>query len=252
MTRLIYDGTFEGLLTAVFEIYDHRFINVYLQKEGTYNGAMFENVITITTDNIRANRVLDGLKKKLSPNSVQRLYIAHLAGIDNEDNTILNYIKYAFDSRRNIEDDYGNRYVLKVSEIVGMMRREKHRMEAFIRFKKVKDETFYAAIEPDFNVLPLLIRHFKSRYADQKWIIYDIRRSYGLSYDLHDVEFISIEFCAGNQPSGAGSALTEDEGLYQHLWKNYFTSVNIPSRKNTKLHIRHMPKRYWKHLTEKI
>ena len=79
--------------------------------------------------------------------------------------------------------------------------------------------------------MPLLIRHFKSRYADQKWIIYDIRRNYGLSYDLHDVEFISIEFCAGNQPSGTVSTLTEDEGLYQHLWKNYFTSVNIPSAK---------------------
>ena len=96
---------------------------------------MFENIVTITTDNVRAARVLDGLKKKLSPNSVQRLYIAHLAGIENEDNTILGYIKYAFDTRRNIEDDYGNKHVLKVSEIVGMMRREKHRMEALSGLK---------------------------------------------------------------------------------------------------------------------
>jgi probable DNA metabolism protein len=252
MTRLLYDGTFEGMLTAVFEIYDHKFINVNLQKEGSYNGAMFENVVTITTDDVRASRVLEGLKKKLSPNSIQRLYIAHLAGIENEDNTILGYVRYAFDASRDIEDDYSNKYVLKVSEIVGMMRREKHRMEAFVRFKKLKDDTFYAAIEPDFNVLPLLIRHFKGRYADQKWIIYDIRRKYGLSYDLHDAEFISIEFYAGSEPSNLGSALTEDEGVYQHLWKNYFTSVNIQSRKNTRLHIRHIPKRYWKHLTEKI
>jgi probable DNA metabolism protein len=43
----------------------------------------------------------------------------------------------------------------------------------------------------------------------------------------------------------------EKEELYQHLWQQYFKSVNIVSRKNTKLHIQHMPKRYWKYLTEK-
>jgi probable DNA metabolism protein len=125
-------------------------------------------------------------------------------------------------------------------------------MEAFVRFQKLKDDTFYAGIEPDFNVLPLLIRHFKNRYADQKWIIYDLRRKYGLYYDLHDTQYISLDFANVSNPTDLIAAFTEDEGIYQHLWKNYFTSVNIPSRKNTKLHVRHIPKRYWKHLTEKI
>jgi probable DNA metabolism protein len=43
----------------------------------------------------------------------------------------------------------------------------------------------------------------------------------------------------------------EKEELYQRLWQQYFTSVNIAARKNTKLHIQHMPKRYWKFLPEK-
>jgi probable DNA metabolism protein len=252
MTRLIYDGTFEGLLTAVFEIYDRKLTLVNLQKGEFSNGALFEEVLQVITDDARAQRVLKGLRLKLSASAVQRLYVAHLAEIENEDSTILGYIRYAFDCRENIEDDYGNKFVLRVSEIVGMMRREKHRMEAFIRFKKLKDDSFYAAIEPDFNVLPLLIKHFKSRYADQKWIIYDIKRNYGLHYNLHDTEFISLEFSDLNKPGNVSDAFCEDEGIYQHLWKNYFTSVNIPSRKNTKLHIRHIPKRYWKHLTEKI
>jgi probable DNA metabolism protein len=251
MTRLLYDDTFEGLLTAVFEIYERKLTQVNLQKNGSYTGALFENVITVLTDDARASRVLKGLKQKLSAAAVQRLYIAHLAEIEGEDNTVLGFIRYAFDATQNIEGDYGNRHVLRVSEIVRMMRREKHRMEAFIRFKKLKDETFYAAIEPDFNVLPLLIKHFKSRYADQKWIIYDTKRQYGLYYDLHDTEFITLEFSAVN-PKNVIKAFGEDEGIYQHLWKNYFTSVNIPARRNTRLHVRHIPKRYWKHLTEKI
>ena len=252
MTRLIYDGTFEGLLTAIFEIYERKLTHVKMEKGEYFASALFENLIQVITNEIRAGRVLNGLQQKVSTNGIQRLYIAHLAEIENDDDTLIGFIRYAFDSNQNIEEDYGNKYVLRISEVVGMMRREKHRMEAFVRFQKLKDETYYAAIQPDFNVLPLLIKHFRNRYADQKWIIYDIKRNYGLYYDLHDTEFISLEFSAVKNPANVVAAFTEDEEIYQNLWKNYFTSVNIPARKNTKLHLRHIPKRYWKHLTEKI
>ncbi|WP_184549921.1 TIGR03915 family putative DNA repair protein [Mucilaginibacter sp. FT3.2] len=252
MYTLVYDGTFEGLLTAVFEIYDRKLFHVKLIKGEWLSSAMFEEVVQIITDENRATRVLRGLRKKLSSASIQRLYIAHMAEMENEESAIVGFIRYVFDSDINVEEDYGNKYVMRLSEILKMVRREKHRMEAFIRFQKLKDETFYAAVEPDFNVLPLLIRHFKNRYADQKWIIYDIKRKYGIHYNLHDTQYISLDFSEVNKHSDVISAYTEDETIYQHLWKNYFTSVNIAARKNTKLHLRHIPKRYWRHLTEKI
>lgn len=252
MTALFYDGTFEGLLTAIFEIYDRKLSAVKLFKGEQQAAAMFQDVLNVVTNEVYATRVMKGLRKKLSPNGVQRLYIAHMAEMDNEDNNLVGYIRYVFDSIGNIEDDYGNRYVMRLSEIIRMMRREKHRMEAFVRFQKLKDETYYAAIEPDFNVLPLLIRHFKSRYTDQKWMIYDIKRNYGIYYDKHDTQFITLDFATVAKAVDVISAYAEDESIYQHLWKNYFHSVNIPARKNTRLHLRHIPKRYWKHLTEKI
>jgi probable DNA metabolism protein len=252
MNRLIYDGTFEGLLTAVFEIYDRKLTLVNLQKAAEAGSALFEDVIQVLTDNVRANRVLEGLKAKLSASGLQRIYIAHMGEIKNEENNIIGYIRYAFDAIQNIEEDYGNKYVQRISEIVKMMRREKHRMEAFIRFQKLQDGIYYAVIEPDFNVLPLLIRHFKSRYTDQKWLIYDSKRQYGIYYDLHDTEFITMEFSSVKSPANVITAFGEEEKTYQDLWKNYFKSVNIVSRKNTKLHVRHIPKRYWKYLTEKM
>jgi probable DNA metabolism protein len=251
MTTLIYDGTFEGLLTAVFEIYEQKLQQVKIQKGEWLCTALFEDVITIVTDETRAGRVLQGLQQKLSAGGLQRLYAAHMAGMDEEDGMIVGYIRYVFDSKMNVEEDYGNKYVLRISEMLRMIRREKHRMEAFIRFQKLQDDTFYAAIEPDFNVLPLLGRHFKNRYADQKWLIYDMKRNYGLFYDLFKLEFITLDFSTA-KPDNVISSYTEDEGLYQNLWKNYFQSVNIPARKNTKLHMRHIPKRYWRFLTEKI
>jgi len=252
MTTLFYDGTFEGLLSAVFEIYERKLSLVKLQKGEWYSSALFENVVIVTTSEANANRVLKGLRQKLSPGGMQRLYIAHLAEMENEEDNLIGYIRHVFNSTQNIEEDYGNKFVLRVSEIIRMVRREKHRMEAFIRFQKLKDETYYATIEPDFNVLPLLIRHFRNRYTDQKWIIYDTKRNYGVYYNLHDTEYINLDFSIVNKPGDVTTAFTEDEGIYQSLWKNYFKSVNIPARKNTRLHVRHIPKRYWRHLTEKI
>ena len=48
MTRLFYDGTFEGLLTAVFEIYDRRLTHVKMEKGEVYNSALFDDLIKIT------------------------------------------------------------------------------------------------------------------------------------------------------------------------------------------------------------
>lgn len=58
-----------------------------------------------------------------------------------------------------------------------------------------------------------------------------------------------------SEEAGSGKEIRnlydETEGLYQKLWKQYFSSVNISARKNLKLHIQHMPRRYWKYLPEK-
>jgi len=251
MTTLCYDGSFEGLLTAVFELYERRLQHVRLIKGEWISTALFEEVIKVITDDKKASRVLSGLKKRMSGTGLQRLYAAHVAEIEGEDNQLLGYIRYVFDSRQNIEEDYSNKYVMRLSEIIRIVRREKHRMEAFVRFQKLKDETFYAGIEPDFNVLPLLIKHFRNRYADQKWLIYDIKRNYGIYYNLHDTQFIMLDFSTAHA-SDVILADSEQESLYQDLWKNYFKSVNIAARKNTKLHLRHLPKRYWRNLTEKI
>src|SRR5690606_37948066 len=114
------------------------------------------------------------------------------------------------------------------------------------------DDIFYCGIEPDFNVLPLIMKHFKDRYADQKWIIYDLKSGYGLFYDLDNVEEISMEIKHRQHLNATNDdLLSEKEGLYELAWKDYLKSTNIEARKNTRLHVKHVPKRYGKYLSEK-
>ena len=252
MQTVVYDGSFEGFLSAVFDVYEYKLTDVHLVPEFKHQPSMFAQLHVINHDKSHSDRVWKGLEKKLTKAALEQLYRAFLSEQDGIENTLLSYIQYAFSSPVFMEEDYSHPAVLTVFQTAKKVWREKHRMEAFVRFQKTADDLYYAVIEPDYNVLPLIAKHFTTRYADQRWMIYDAQRRYGMYYDLQTTSMIDIEF--SEQTSGGKQVATvydEGEEIYQELWQQYFKSVNIPARKNTKLHIQHMPRRYWKHLPEK-
>lgn len=250
----VFDGTLEGLLTAIFDSYDRKAERVKLVSEVFYQPDAFDETYKVVSDEAKAGRVWNGLAKKLDSEWMVRFYKSYLSEQQTIFQTLFDFACYIFDNQKGAEADYGNPHVLEVSQMAQKVHREKHRMEAFVRFQQTGDGIYYAGVEPDFNVLPLISDHFRKRYADQQWIIYDLKRKYGLFYDLQKVEIIELDFkteLSSSRYSPGVELLDPKEELYSLLWKDYFKSTNIPARKNTKLHIRHVPKRYWKYLTEK-
>lgn len=248
---MVYDGTFNGFLTAIFEVYEYKYSDAKIVKESVYHTSIFGNDHIVETNRDKTLRVWSGIIKYAQKQTAERLYHAWLSELPNIEKYLLQYIQYLFKTKQSVEADYSHAAVLKIAQICKKVHRERHRMEAFVRFQLTKDGLYYALIEPDFNVLPLLITHFSNRYADQRWLIYDNNRKWGIYYDLHEVEVIELEFSDEVKQNGSQTTFNEDEPLYQSLWQTYFVSVNIKARKNTKLHIQHMPKRYWKYLPEK-
>jgi probable DNA metabolism protein len=254
MMQLVYDGTFEGLLCGIFAVYERKLDDVQLVT-GTHRQLLFHaGYLDIATDSPQAMRVWDGLRKKISTDALNNIYQTFLSELPEREAVILSFIRHALASRENIEKDFGHPAVLSVAQIARRVHREKHRMEAFVRFQRTRDNVYWSLIEPDFNVLPLLVSHFKDRYADQAWIIYDRTRGYGIEYSpqTEQVQSVTLELAADVSKEFLPDAIChEEETAYQALWKNYFRSVDIESRKNMKLHVRHVPTRYWKFLTEK-
>ncbi|MFC6997348.1 TIGR03915 family putative DNA repair protein [Rufibacter roseus] len=249
-----YDGSFEGLLTVVFEVFERKAWPSQIGKEGEAPAGLFAQHYYIPTDEAKATRVWQGLGKKLSKSAWENVYKAYLWEQPGFEMLIFQFVQLVFTSKQEgIEENFAEPCVQKMAQVGKQMFREAHRMEAFIRFQRTQDGLYVAPISPDFNVLPLVIPHFEKRYADQPWLIYDVRRQYGAYHDKEQVQLVSLE----NAPQGlrkgqlSQEILTEVEPLYQQLWQAYFDHVNIPERKNKKLHQRHMPKRYWKYLTEK-
>lgn len=248
----LFDGSLNGLLTAIFCWFEEKPGSCTLKNINTFQPDAFSDAITIHTDIEKADRVWKGLEKKIKKEWLRKFYCAYLSENDEIFNHLFLFGIAVFQNEDNISKNYGNEQVIQLSKIARSVEREKHRMEAFIRFQEMQDHLFYAAIDPDFNVLPLISTHFKNRYADQQWVIYDFKRKYGLYYNLKTVDEITFSFNEGiNKQKPDAAFLDEKETNYATLWKDYFNSANIKARKNTKLHIQHVPKRYWKYLTEK-
>lgn len=248
----IFDGSLPGLLSAAFEWFERKPGNVLLKMVDTFQPDAFAESLKINTDTEKADRVWVGLQKKLKKDWIRKFYCSYLSEIPEAYNHLFQFTIYIFQNELGAESNYGNEHVIALAKYAKSVEREKHRMEAFIRFQHTADGIFYTGIDPDFNVLPLISNHFKNRYADQQWIIYDLKRKYGLHYNLNTVEEITINFTEGiNKQNPSSILMDEKEELYAVLWKDYFKSANIVARKNTKLHVQHVPKRYWKYLTEK-
>ncbi len=248
---LIYDGSFNGFLTSIFVAFEEKAHIADIQKNAISQNGLFSETETIFTHVEKAKRVWNGIQKK-NHDAVKNIYFAYLSETNGIELLLYRYIRKLFASEVSIHSDYSDGLVLKISQLAKSVGREKHRMEAFIRFQLTQDDIYFANIEPDFDVLPLISKHFRSRYADQQWLIYDVKRQYGIFYDLEKVEIVSLDLNEIYANSiNKNDSFVHEEYSYQDLWNNYFKSTNIKSRINLKLHTQHVPKRYWKYLSEK-
>lgn len=247
-----YDKTFEGLLTTVFDAYNRKTFPDRLLGPEEIEPLFVNESFLVVTDDEKSGRVWKALEKKLSGITLNMISYVWLSELPDSDELIFRYIRKTFDSKASIEMNFADDVVLQLRNTAQKVNREKHRIIEFVRFQKTADGIFFAPVAPDHNTLPLTLSHFTDRFADQKWIIYDTKRNYGYYYDLHQVTEMTLE----NTDMFPGGKIDEtlmdkDEQMFQKMWKAYFKSMTIKERINLKLHRQHLPKRYWKYLTEK-
>lgn len=249
----VYDKTFEGLLTTVFDAYSRRTFPDLLVTEGEPFPLFYDEAIRIYTDDRKAERVWKGLEKKISKSSLSGLTVTWLSELPEVDLLLFRYIRKAIDAPATIEFNLGDPDILETAKIWKKVNNERLRVMQFFRFQKAADGTYFAAIAPIYNVLPLVLPYAQDRFADQQWLIYDLKREYGYYYDLNDTIEVRFEEKDSHLLTGLLSEdiMDKDEKLFQSMWKEYFKSIAIKERLNPRLHRQHMPARFWKYMPEK-
>jgi probable DNA metabolism protein len=130
--------------------------------------------------------------------------------------------------------------VARVRELVRTVRREMHRMEAFVRFRSVHMdgvERFVAWYEPQHDVLTAVAPFFARRFPAMRWSI--LTPDACVHWDGDALRF---------GPGAPAPSLPPD--AHETLWRTYYANVFNPARLNTRLMAGHMPRRYWHNLPE--
>lgn len=240
----LYDGSFEGFLTAVFYAYSETDL-CDIQREMDYQPTLLSHPLTLPTENDKAQRVLRSVQDKLSEETLDNLYRLYLSEIQGWQYLALTYLKLCYQETAQINMAKNHEIIHQVDLYRRKVGLEAQRFKGFVRFDQAGPGLYYAKIEPDHNVLPLLIGHFTRRFSDQQFMIHDLKRHYALVYDLHKPYFRDL---TPADESKLLAWLPNDE--FAQLFKVFFEAINIPERANAKQQLGYMPRRYWKHLPE--
>lgn len=249
MLAFVYDNTFEGVLSAVFDAYTtNRFPDTLLLETETAPLTVSEtHVVRTSPDN--AKRVFAGLSKRLSREGKNMLLLAFLSEEKDVGALLFRFMRKILDESAK-EGDFSDADMSAVDKLARKVYAEHHLMLGFARFQKTADGIYFAALAPKYNILALMTPHLADRFANHPWIVYDAVRGFGLLHkggEIHDIILDPALLRDGSLPP---SFLDAKENALQDMWRGYFQATGIPERTNPKLQARCMPRRYWRFMTE--
>lgn len=239
MKIIVYDGTFEGFLTVIFTQYKEIF-KIKIEREK--DQISFLDQKYIKTNFEKAKRVEDSIKKNISKEFYYDIKIAFKSDYKNKDTIIARLIKLSFLKGEKIIKST-NKYAIAFNKMVKNYSREAHAFKGLLRFKEIQEGFLFAKYESHNDILEDLSRHFLQRMPKEKFVIYDKNRNkafvsiYG---NFEVVEILNLDIKESKK-----------EEFFQNLWIGFYDAIAIKERKNKKLMIENMPKKYWKYLPEK-
>jgi DNA polymerase len=143
--------------------------------------------------------------------------------------------------QRGLLEDLADPDVARLAALARAVRRDIHKMHAFVRFRALElegAEHFVAWYEPDHHILEAAAPFFVERFANLAWTILTPERT--ADWDGQSLRF------------GPGATLREAPGedALEALWRSYYASTFNPARANPKAMRAEMPARFWRNLPE--
>ncbi len=189
---LIYDGSFNGYLTAIFFAFEEKIQVIDIQKNLWSQNVLFSDVKSITSQPDKAKRVWNGVQNK-SNSAIKNVYFSFLSEHKGIELLLYRFIRKLFFPNDIISLNFSDNNETLINQIAKAVSKEKYNIETFTAFELTKDAVYLANIAPQFDILPLVSKHFCSHYYNQKWLIYDMKRKYGLHYDGCKLSKIAFE-----------------------------------------------------------
>lgn len=239
----MYDGTFDGFLTAVFTAYNERENPEELMPCGMLQEAFGRDIREIKTGDAESRRVEDGIVKKMGSLCYRKIWTAFLSCDADKATLLYRYVRRGFEIGGRIYHNIAHPDVMPIEKLCLNVGKEAHLIKEFVRFSHVGGGVYYSKITPKNSVLPMIMPHFADRFSIQPFIIYDAAHAVAGVYNMQGWHLAETDTLAVPSPD-------EDELNYRRMWKNFYNTIAIAERINPVCRRSHMPMRYWSNMTE--
>lgn len=236
---LVYDGSFAGFLCCVAHSFRYKEYPFYFFTPDDMQTSLYP-LREVERRDALAKKVYAFLKTKLSLSVRQMVEYAFLTCLPQRERHIYDFI-YANVFGGPILDHTDER-VFILNKAIRHLMGETEKLLGFVRFSDYQG-LLVSEISPKNRVLPLLRPHFCSRFSSEAFLIHDLTHKEALLYAGNQWKILPLDELCLETPD-------ESELRMRGLWKEFYQRISITERKNPKLQISHMPKRYHTHLTE--
>ena len=244
MTTYFFDGTKNGLLTCIFESFYDRRIPDDVTTE-CVQCRLLDEIVTIKTDNEKAERVYKCLKNCKTKYLVSDFNLTFRSGEKKRFKVLFDYLNVAISNKNiDVSKAFALPEIQAFTDLKNRIYTETHRFKGFLRFMETEKGFYYACYEPDNDITELLVPHFTAR-LQSPFIIHDIKRNILALCDGKRYKILN------GGDNGVTVFMSESEEIFLDLWQQYYKSINIEERKNLRQMRNYMPERYWKNLSEK-
>ena len=144
-------------------------------------------------------------------------------------------------TNRHAMEDRADPLLDRIEKLAKEVRRDAHKMHAFVRFREVEEEgstRFVAWFEPDNHIVRREAGFFMRRFANMRWTI--MTPELTISWDGNKL----------TEGPGATRRDAPDGDPVEATWKTYYASIFNPARVKVKAMTKEMPKKYWKNMPE--
>jgi probable DNA metabolism protein len=128
--------------------------------------------------------------------------------------------------------------VRKLEAMTKAIRRDIHKMRAFVRFRQIEEIQYIAWFEPSHFIVERNADFFVRRFTGMRWSILTPYRSADWNGEI-------LSFGAG-----ANKRDVPADDAAEELWRTYYKSIFNPARLKPKAMQAEMPKKYWRNLPE--
>ena len=161
---------------------------------------------------------------------------------DSERFALLYRLLWRLQANPRLMEDAADPDVRRIEELARTVRRDIHKMRAFVRFRVVDEadggEHYVAWFEPEHHILRANARFFVNRFTNMVWSI--LTPAGSLHWDGKSL--------SEGPPAQRGDAPAGDAA--EDLWRTYYASIFNPARLKVGAMLKEMPRKYWKNMPE--